>query len=400
MPVADEPDVCEPSSLILKGAQLRQFAEDGVLVVPRAQLDLSESAVDAFRARLAAVLKERVGCDVARLDETAAGLARLSSTNGAGGILDIFYEDFQLSLAEHPAIAMVVSDLWVHMMDTFVDSHVGPFNPRTPLASVDRLCFRVPDEVSSKFGRQGGSGAKGSGKGEGEGKGKGKRSAGLQRHLAPHLDCCPSTTSSSSSTTTSSSSSSGQKWRPVQCFLALSDCLEAQRGGLEVCPGLHREFRAWALRRAPSASTGRPAPCVGEFTPMRPVEDADVFERMVHVPCRAGDLVLWDNRIPHANSRCNAGSLPRLAVYLKFLPAVEVNRRYVRDQLPCLRALRPPSDFWIHPTAPTPAALEEAETEAKAALTYAFGPLGRRLFGLEPWREGESVADFEREAAY
>ena len=34
-------------------------------------------------------------------------------------------------------------------------------------------------------------------------------------------------------------------------------------------------------------------PCVGDFTPIRPVEDRDILERFQHVPCKAGDMVCW-----------------------------------------------------------------------------------------------------------
>jgi hypothetical protein len=32
---------------------------------------------------------------------------------------------------------------------------------------------------------------------------------------------------------------------------------------------------------------------VGDFTPIRPVEDRDILDRFQHVPCKAGDLVCW-----------------------------------------------------------------------------------------------------------
>ena len=36
---------------------------------------------------------------------------------------------------------------------------------------------------------------------------------------------------------------------------------------------------------------------MGDFTPIRPLEDKEVLEMMRHIPVRAGDLVLWDYRI-------------------------------------------------------------------------------------------------------
>lgn len=341
---------------ILSPAQLAHYAENGVLVVPRAQLGLSESDIASAKSQLARTLHDRVGCDAANLADSAGLLAGLSSTSGAGGILDLFYESFQLGLAERPAIAAVVCELWAHSMDSYRDK----FDPWTPLAGVDRVCFRVPDTISAKFGR-------------------GK--CGLQRHLAPHLDRCPHDVAGAEAST---------KWRPIQCFLSLSDTLGESEGGFEACPGLHRDFASWAQRRAPSVSTGQPAPCVGDFTPMRPVEDADILGRMKHVPCRAGDLVLWDNRIPHANSRRNLAAEPRQVVYLKYLPNVECNRRYVRSQLPNFASHCVPTDFWINPPASPPLALGSEEPAQPPSLDE----LGRRMFGLAEWREGESVWDY------
>ena len=45
-----------------------------------------------------------------------------------------------------------------------------------------------------------------------------------------------------------------------------------------------------------------PPPCLGNFTPLRPVEDSDLLAEMVHVPCKSGSMVLWDNRIGRSNA--------------------------------------------------------------------------------------------------
>lgn len=97
------------------------------------------------------------------------------------------------------------------------------------------------------------------------------------------------------------------------------------QGGFEAAKGFHRDFDSWAESRVASASgrgkksgsgvaddkAQRAAPCVGEYTPIRPVEDAAVLVRVLPVACRAGDLVCWDNRIPHANSRGNCAETAR-----------------------------------------------------------------------------------------
>ena len=297
----------------------------GYAVVPAV---LSAEEILTIRSEYHAFLASQ-GVDVNDLHNTGHRLSALSSTGGAGGVLDIFWAQFKLSLLDHPRILDAFSALWEA---TFASScrqgyeHThGAFDPNKPLAAVDRVCFRLPDALSLHCG-------------------DGRKP--LQRHLAPHLDCCPHPLpSSSSSSAVSPSAPSLGKWRPVQAFVALTDDLGADGGGFECCPGMHLQFNEWAAQRPWSKrAIGKrckgqneslitqvtevenwelvPPPCVGPFTPMRPEEDAAVLRRMVPVPCRAGDLVMWDNRLPHASALHHYGDAPREVAYICVLPRV------------------------------------------------------------------------------
>jgi len=250
--------------------------------------------------------------------------------------------------------------------------------------------------------------------------------------------------------------------------VALTDeQVDPQKGGFEAAKGFHLEFGTWAKQRAPAQQQQPPpsssrkggvstsgnngstsnssrrkkgaskgalessnctsisgnkqstgglsqtaAPCVGEYTPIRPREDAAVLKRVEHVACRAGDLVLWDNRIPHANSLNHLGLAAREAVFLGFLPAVALNQSYARAQLKAFRAGVPPSDQWIEPTVrgPPPEAQQlseelgqgnkhvrrsssgssgsnqtSAEGLDKNACSYEFSLLGRKLMAIDDW---------------
>jgi hypothetical protein len=137
------------------------------------------------------------------------------------------------------------------------------------------------------------------------------------------------------------------RWRPIQSLVALTDNAEPETGGFECVRGFHREFDAWAATRAPCAKTGKPPPCVGDFTPIRPKEDAAVIARFAPVLYRAGSVVAFDFRTPHANSSEHRGSAPRQVVYGSFLPAVEINRRYaLRQRDRYLDGRRQPDDQW------------------------------------------------------
>ena len=72
-----------PNSKILTDQQIEYFEENGVIVVPHV-LDLT--SVAEIRNSLHDCLKAH-SCDIENLLDTAASLEKLSSTNGAGGIL-------------------------------------------------------------------------------------------------------------------------------------------------------------------------------------------------------------------------------------------------------------------------------------------------------------------------
>ncbi len=137
------------------------------------------------------------------------------------------------------------------------------------------------------------------------------------------------------------------RWRPIQSLIALTDNAEPETGGFECVRGFHREFDAWAATRAPCAKTGKPAPCVGDFTPIRPQQDAAVIARFAPVLYPAGAVVAFDFRTPHANSSQHRGWTPRQVVYGSFLPGVELNRRYaLRQRDRYLDGRRQPDDQW------------------------------------------------------
>ena len=113
-------------------------------------------------------------------------------------------------------------------------------------------------------------------------------------------------------------------------------------------------------------------PCVGQFTPIRMVEDSDIIKRFEHIPCLAGDFVLWDYRIPHSNSYKNTSKQTREAVYIGFLPNIQLNQEYIASQLVRYKAGMVPQDQWHSHNEPQ-------------QCNYPFSSLGRKLMGLDPW---------------
>jgi len=171
-------------------------------------------------------------------------------------------------------------------------------------------------------------------------------------------------------------SESIKRWKPIQAFIALTDNLEPNTGGFEAVPGFHRQFREWAIKRPPTLGS-QTAPCIGDFTPIRPLEDREVIEQFRHIPCRAGDLVIWDYRIPHANSRYNYACSPREVIYIGFLPYVDTNITFAREQLRRMDAGgQPPAGQWGG---------GGVVRNNNCTTTFKFSDLGRKLMLIDNW---------------
>lgn len=302
--------------------------------------------------------------DVNNLLSTGRNIANLSSTNGAGGILDIFYAPWKFRLMENPKIVQIMQSLWQYTYCSnhiFFESPFGSFDYTKALMYIDRVCFRLPDNIINSFGG-------------------GKRKK-LQRSLTPHLDCCPDDVCSFK--TPEDVAEKMNKWRPIQCFIALTDTINPNEGGFEACPGLHARFKNWAEFRLASAKVSvesHAPPCVGSFSPIRPIEDRDIILLFEHISCRAGDMVCWDYRIPHSNSRYNNGNEAREVVYIGLLPYVSLNTRYVQKQLSDYLAGKNPSDQWVHNTND---GVEDGRN--KEAISFQFSSLGEKLIGISEW---------------
>jgi hypothetical protein len=85
------------------------------------------------------------------------------------------------------------------------------------------------------------------------------------------------------------------------------DTTEPNHGGFEAARGFHIHFEEWAKsrHRTTYSSNGKlnndgiassHTLCVGEYTHIRPREDAPVMKMIQHIPVQAGSAVFWDER--------------------------------------------------------------------------------------------------------
>ena len=328
-----------PPRRILTEAQIAAFIRDGYVVVPGV---LSKERLAAARRGLAATLaRHGVSIEDAATHE---GLRRLSTTRGAGGVLDLFYDRWKLDLTlATPAYADAYRDLFEATYGTNAGLWAHPYGAVAAeglWAHVDRVGVRVPDAAGKK--------------------------RALQRSLTPHLDCCPDRLHAGGG-------KRFPRWRPIQCFLALDDALEADQGGFECCGGFHRRFEEYYKDRA--ARAGGSLPCVGDFIALTMRDDAAVVAGVGHVPVPAGAAVFWDQRVPHANARRNTKHEARAVAYGGFLPRTRLNDAYATEQRRRFLLGEPQPDFWTDgPPPPAP--------PDHSATVDALGPLARSLLGI------------------
>lgn len=58
-----------------------------------------------------------------------------------------------------------------------------------------------------------------------------------------------------------------------------------------------------------------------------------------------GSLVCWDNRLPHATCSKLAGYDTREVVYVGWLPNIELNKKYAKQQLINIKTNNPPESY-------------------------------------------------------
>lgn len=87
---------------------------------------------------------------------------------------------------------------------------------------------------------------------------------------------------------------------------------------------MHKSFNTWGTKLESSSKIG----CAGNYIGIR---EKVIYEKIKHVTIKAGDIVIWDERIPHATSKLNLGGV-RGAIYLSYLPDCDINREFKRRE--------------------------------------------------------------------
>lgn len=149
----------------------------------------------------------------------------------------------------------------------------------------------------------------------------------------------------------------------VQGVLYLTDT-DADMGGFQCVPGHHRLLAEWIKTQPEDRNTRVPA-------------NPEQF-KVVPIPGKAGDLVIWDKRLLHGNGR-NRSNRPRLAQYITMFPAPtgEKWEQQREDRIYRWRERVPPAADWVKG--------DPRGWEQEQGTTAELTPLGRKLLGLDPW---------------
>jgi hypothetical protein len=149
-------------------------------------------------------------------------------------------------------------------------------------------------------------------------------------------------------------------WETDALWVALTDAAVGQGGGFRCVPSLYRERGRW---------------------PKAPVIDADGDEtwladtqghQIEAVSAQTGDLIIWDYRLPHGNSRNNSAP-PRSAFYVSMYPTSDDRLRRAAIESWKTGHCVP---WWRNRPG-----YDRVEPSPPAALTN----LGRRLIGPDGW---------------
>jgi hypothetical protein len=141
-----------------------------------------------------------------------------------------------------------------------------------------------------------------------------------------------------------------------QGMLFFTDAARGE-GSFECVPSIFRDLDRY-LREHPGPVSDIPVDVAGHG--------------VVEVPARAGDLVIWDGRLPHQGGR-NRGVRPRVSLAVSMHPeGTDTDRQ---ERIECWKRKRAPAWWrgWKGQIDPEPGGPAE------------LNPLGRRLVGVDRW---------------
>jgi hypothetical protein len=216
---------------------------------------------------------------------------------------NMYYEKWKIDAQINGKIYGIWRDLVVktfgRKIKYFDDHPFGYFDDVIPY--IDKVCFRLPDHIREEGG------------------------------LEMHIDRNP--------TDHYLLRNGGLKrWRPVQGFITLTDHFGSECGGLKCVKGFHKETNEYFA--------GQEFVGGGEFCRLVSKSHAKLSLRLEPINAPAGSLVMWDNRLPHSTCSKLISDDTREVIYMSYIPNVDINKKYIYDQLKHIISKIPPPMYY------------------------------------------------------
>lgn len=207
----------------------------------------------------------------------------------------IFYSKFKIDALLNETMYQIFKKLTIDCIKT---SEIHKEDYTDVLPYIDRICWRLPDHIREEGG------------------------------LGLHLDRNPWNPFGST------------KYRPIQGFVALTDQYGSASGGLQLVEGFHKiinEYFEKSYNKIEANSTG-------QFYRLHDKKHTNLQNELQHVDVKAGSLVLWDNRLPHATCKKLTSFDSREVIYVSYIPNTKTNIKYWTQQATnFLSNIAPPS---------------------------------------------------------
>lgn len=278
----------------LTAEQIDEYKQTGLLIIENV---LTEEEVETARKGLHnQLLLHGIDHDkVLSREQVLEEGVRLKSTASK-----FYYSKWKLDVHLHENVYACMKQL---MQATYISQSKNfehPFGPADDiLPYIDRVCWRLPDIIRAEGG------------------------------LDLHLDRNPFDPYHNLT-----------KWRPIQAFVTLTDSYGSEAGGLRVVKGFHQEIDTYFNKSNKNSSSDK-----GEFYRMNSLSHASLRKRLEPIMAAKGSLVCWDNRLPHATCDKLAGTDTREVVYVGWLPNVELNKKFIKEQSMMIKSNNPPESY-------------------------------------------------------
>lgn len=150
----------------------------------------------------------------------------------------------------------------------------------------------------------------------------------------------------------------------VQGVLALADQTDENMGGFQCIPWLYRNYDTWKLTQPEDRNRFQP-------------DTTGLEDKLVKVPLRAGDLLIFNSTEPHGIRPNRSKDKVRIAQYVSMMPAEEDNQALIDWRV----------NSWKNRVAPEGYAFpgDPRNWEQTKYETAVLSSLGRKLLGAESW---------------